>query len=240
MLKTKRINLSKNRILAGLPVKESRRLMPHLEFVLLARRDIIQKPGETLRYSYFPEDAIVSLLTAMKDGSTVEVGVIGCEGILGIQAFLGTRTISNVAIVQVGGGSLRVKAEVLQSEFKRGGVLADRLLLYTHYLLVHIAQTAACNRVHLLEQRLCRWLLLVNNRVQKNEFFITHELLANMLGTTRAEVSLAAGILRSHKLIRYGRGKITILDQKGLESIACECYRIVADDIDQLLKRKKC
>ena len=105
MLKSKRINLSKNRILAGLPVKESRRLMPHLEFVPLARRDIIQKPGETLRYSYFPEDAIVSLLTAMKDGSTVEVGVIGCEGILGIQAFLGTRTISNVAIVQVAGGT---------------------------------------------------------------------------------------------------------------------------------------
>src|SRR5262245_26643018 len=134
MLQSKNIDLSKNRILAGLPVKESKRLLPHLEFVPLARQDILQNPGETLRYSYFPEDAIVSLLTAMQDGSTVEVGVIGCEGILGIQSFLGPRTLSNVAVVQVAGGSLRIKAEVLQSEFKRGGVLADRLLRYTHYL----------------------------------------------------------------------------------------------------------
>jgi CRP-like cAMP-binding protein len=240
MLKSKTMDLSKNRILAGLPMKESRRLLPHLEFVPLARQEVLQRPGETLRYAYFPEDAIVSLMTAMQDGSTVEVGVIGCEGILGIQAFLGTRTLSNVAVVQVAGGSLRIKAEVLRSEFKRGGVLADRLLVYTYYLLVHLAQTAACNRVHLLEQRLCRWLLLVSDRAQKDEFLVTHESLANVLGTTRAEVSLAAAVLRSHKFIQYGRGKMTIMDKRGLESVACECYRIVADDIDHLLKGKEC
>ena len=235
-----KIDLSKNRILDGLPAVESRRLLPHLESVRLAEREILQRPGEPLRYAYFPEDAIVSLLTEMQDGATVEVGLIGCEGILGLQAILGAKTVANLAVVQVAGGALRIKANVLRTEFRRGGTLADRLLLYTNYLLVHVAQTAACNRVHRLEQRLCRWLLLVSNRLEKNEFSVTHELLANMLGTTRAEVSLAAGVLRKQKLIRYDRGKVAILNQMRLESVACECYRILADGIDALLKGQAC
>lgn len=224
-------DLKKNQILAALPEKESERLLPHLRFVSLSLAQVLYKPEDTIRHLYFPLDSVISSLASMEDGRSVEINLTGDEGLLGLRAVLGAKVSGYFAIVQVPGKALKVDVDVLRAEFKRGDVLHDRVLRYTRYLLFQVSQTAACNRIHRLEQRLARWLLMVHNRAKRDEFPITHEFLSQMLGTPRSEVTIAAGILRKAWLIRYWRGRMTILDRPGLESATCECYRVVTNEL---------
>jgi CRP-like cAMP-binding protein len=228
---TRRADMASNQILARLPEKEARRLLPHLRFVALRLKQALYRPGDAIRDVYFPQDAVISMIAPMDDGRSVEVTLIGREGMLGVRAILAGKTYWYSSVVQIPGGSLRIDAKVLQREFKRGGVLQDRLLHYISYLLVQTSQTAACNRVHRLEQRLARWLLMARDRVQQDEFPMTHEFLSEMLGTSRSEITSAAGMLRKFGVIRYARGRMTILDRKALESVACECYHILHDEL---------
>jgi len=224
-----KLDLSQNSILANLPKGISQRLLPHLEFADLRYEKVLFEAGGPLRYVYFPQNSVVSMLVSMENGATVEVGMIGHEGMVGIHALFGQKTTEYSAVVQIPDGCLKMKADVLFAEFKRGGVLQDRLLEYTSRFLSQVSQTAACNRVHHLEQRLCRWLLMVRGWVKGDSFPITHEFLSHMLGTPRSEVTLAAGILRKSGFIRYGRGRINILDLKGLQAASCECYQAGVD-----------
>jgi len=235
-----KVDLSKNRILAALPEEESSRLRPHLQLVSCSLGKVLWMRGDPVRYLYFPQDAVAALLASMDDGKSVEVALTGAEGLLGIWALLGAEKYWYLAVVQVPGSFLRIHAEVLRAEFERGGVLHHQLLRYTRYLLAQISQTAACNRVHLLQQRLARWLLMLQDHAKGNEFPITHEFLSQMLGTPRSEVTLAAGMLRNLGLIRYARGKMAILDRQGLEAAACECYQIVTDELNDPPVEKRC
>jgi CRP-like cAMP-binding protein len=226
-----KVDMSTNQILARLPEKESKRLLPHLQFVSLRLKEVLYRPGEPIQYAYFPQNAVLSMIAPMDDGRSVEVTLIGHEGMMGIRAILGAETHWYDSVVQIPGGCLRIDAKVLQTEFRRGGVLQERLLHFINYLLVQLSQTAACNRIHRLEQRLARWLLMAHDRVKQDEFPMTHEFLSSMLGAPRSEVSIAAGALRKSGVIRYARGKMTIVDRKGLQSAACECYQILHDEL---------
>jgi len=220
-------DLSKNQILAALPGRETKRLFPNLRAVSFGSRDVLFKAGDAIDYIYFPLNAVVSPLVLMHDGRSAAVSLVGNEGLVGLpSAILGMKTAPWHAIVQIPGDFLKIKAAAVQAEFRRCDVLHDRVLRYTRFLLAEISQTAACNSLHVLEERLARWLLMIHSRVRKDEFPITHELLADMLGMSRSEVTRAAGSFRKTKLIRYSHGKVTILDRARLESMACECYDI--------------
>ena len=226
-----KVDMSANQILARLPERESKRLLPHFQFVSFRLKEVLYRPGEPIQYAYFPQNAVLSMIAPMDDGRSVKVTLVGREGMLGIRALLGAETHWYDSIVQIPGGCLRIDAKVLQTEFRRGGVVQERLLHYISYLLVQLSQTAACNRVHRLEQRLARWLLMAHDRVKQDVFPITHEFLSDMLGTPRSEVSIAAAALRKSGAIRYARGKMTIVNRKGLQSAACECYQILHDEL---------
>lgn len=226
-----KLDLSQNQILAFLSEQECDRLLPYFEYLYLDAQKVLCRADEPLRYAYFPQDSVISIVSEMAEGVTVEVGLVGYEGVVGLNGLLGAITYQNMTIVQVPGGCLRIKKEILQAEFDRDKGFRILVHRYTRYMLAQVTQTAACNRVHRLDRRMCRWLLMCHNRAKRNQFPITHEFLANMLGTARSEVTLAAGNLRKAGLIKYGRGEITILDRKGLESAACECYKIVDDEL---------
>lgn len=225
----------KNRLLAALPAEEYERLVPHLELVSLQLNQILYEFGEPIEYVYFPHQGIVSLLSVLEDGSTVEAGMVGNDGMVGLPVILGGNKTSNQALVQVASNGMRMKAELLNSEFKRGGALQSLLLRYTQALLTQVSQGVACNRLHTLEERLARWLLTVQDRVESDEFPLTQEFIAQMLGTRRSGVTVAAGILSKAGTIRYSRGKITIVNQGDLEAIACECYGIIKAEFNRLL-----
>lgn len=227
-----------NHLLAGLPDKEYRRLRPNLQHVMLSQGEIIYEPGGRLDYVFFPTECVVSLLYTTEDGSTAEIGLTGNDGVVGVALFLGGDTTSNRAVVQIAGSALRMKAEVLQDEFARGGQFQHLMLRYTQALITQISQTAVCNRLHLIEKRLCRWLLLSHDRVHSDELLMTQEFIANMLGGRRESVTVAAGRLQEAGLIHYARGHIKILDRKGLEVTVCECYHIVKREFDRLLGNK--
>jgi CRP-like cAMP-binding protein len=171
----------------------------------------------------------------MEDGATAEMGLVGNEGMVGIALFLGGDTVPNRAVVQIRGSALRMKRQVLQQEFARAGLFQNSLLRYTQAFITQISQAAVCNRLHPVEKRLCRWLLLCHDRANSDELFVTQELIATILGGRRESVTVAAGHLQNAKLLRYARGHITILDRKGLEANACECYKIVKGEFDRLL-----
>lgn len=223
-----------NRLLASLPTEEYKHLLPKLERVVFSLGQNIYEPGESLEYIYFPISLVVSLLYTMEDGSTAETGLIGNDGAVGIALFLGGRTMRNRAVVQVGGGALRMNAGILQREFARGASLQNLLLRYTQALMSQISQTAVCNRLHSVEKRLCRWLLLSHDRVKSNELQMTQEFIANMLGGRRESVTMAASHLRNAGIIRYSRGHIGILDRRALEATACECYHVVNEEVNRL------
>ena len=226
-----KIDASKNQILAHLPAREAKRLLPHLRFVSLRLKQVLYQPGEPIGDVYFPHDAVISMIAPMADGKSVEVTLIGPEGMAGLRAILAGKTYWYVSVVQIAGLCLKINGKVLEAEFKRCGVLHERLLHYTSYLLAQTSQLAACNRVHRLEQRLARWLLTARDRVKRDQFEMTHEFLSEMLGTPRSEVSRATGALRKAGLIRYGRGTLTILDSEALESVACECYQVLRQEL---------
>lgn len=226
---------ARNRLIAALPDEVQRRIAPHLEAVRFRLGEVVYESGQRLTHVHFPVDCIVSLLYTMADGATAEIGMVGAEGVVGIALFMGGETMPSRAVVQSAGQALRMPAEALQEEFRRGGPFQLALLRFTQALITQMSQTAACNRLHEIEQRLCRWLLLSRDRLQSDELLLTQELIAGMLGVRREGVSVAAGALQAAGLIRYARGRITILDRAGLEARTCECYRAVRDACECLL-----
>jgi CRP-like cAMP-binding protein len=224
-----------NHLLGALPTDDYGRLAPHLELRPMRLGDVLYESGDTLRHVYFPTTTIISLLYVMEDGASAEIAVVGNEGILGISLFMGGETTPSRAIVQSAGHAFRLKAELLKTEFGRFGPTMNLLLRYTQALLTQMAQTAVCNRHHSVDQQLCRWLLLSLDRLASNELSMTQELIANMLGVRREGVTEAAGKLQDAGLIRYSRGRITVLDRPGLEARSCECYQVVKTEFDRLL-----
>lgn len=224
-----------NHLLAGLPEEDYQRLLPQLESVALELGQVVYQNAQQLEYLYFPTSAMVSLLYTMADGMTAEVGITGNEGVVGIALFLGGDTAPNQAMVQIAGAALRIGAKTVQAEFKRGEAFQQVLLRYTQALITQISQTAICNRLHPVEQRFCRWLLLSHDRVKSDKLEMTQELIATVLGGRRESVTVVAGRLQDKGLIHYARGHITILDRKGLEATVCECYEVVKTEYQRLL-----
>ncbi len=224
-----------NQLLAALPESERQRLFAHLESVQMPLGEVLYESGTELRYVYFPTTSIVSLLYVMEDGASAEIAVVGKEGLLGIALFMGGETTPSRAVVQNAGHGFRLKGQLLKSEFNCAGPVMHLLLLYTQALITQMAQTAVCNRLHSVDQQLCRWLLLSLDRLPSNEVSMTQELIANMLGVRREGVTEAAGRLQDASLIHYSRGRITVLDRKGLEARTCECYQVVKKEYDRLL-----
>ncbi|MDB6084817.1 MAG: Crp/Fnr family transcriptional regulator [Gammaproteobacteria bacterium] len=224
-----------NRLLAALPDVERERWLPQLEYVDLPLGNVLYEPGDTLSHVYFPTSAIVSLLYVMANGSSAEIAVVGNEGIVGISLFMGGESTPSRAVIQSAGQGIRLKAQLMKDEFDRAGAVHNLLLRYTQALITQMAQTAVCNRHHSLDQQLCRWLLLSMDRLQGNELVMTQELIANMLGVRREGVTEGALKLQQANLIRYARGRITVLDRDGLETRSCECYAVVKKEYDRLL-----
>ena len=224
-----------NRLLAALPESEWQRWLPELESVAMPLGQVLYESGATLSHVYFPTTAIVSLLYVMENGSSAEIAVVGNEGIVGISLFMGGESTPSRAVVQSAGSGFRLKAQLVKNEFNRGGPVLHLLLRYTQALITQMAQTAVCNRHHSLDQQLCRWLLLSLDRLENNELVMTQELIANMLGVRREGVTEAALKLQLDGLIRYARGRITVLDRQGLEKRTCECYAVVKREYDRLL-----
>ena len=220
-----------NRILQALPHEDRERLAPRFETVALSLSEVLFWPGDTIRHVYFPTTSIVSLLAELEDGSGVEVGLVGLEGMVGISAVLGGAE-TKVATVQGSGEALRMKAEAVREEFGRGGEFQRLLLRYTHALMMQISQSVVCNVRHNISGRLARWILMYHDRIGRDDFFLTQEFMANMLGVRRAGVSEAAERLQQMGMIQYQRGNITMLDRERLEQYACECYPVVKQKYD--------
>ena len=227
-----------NHILDALPEVERQRLFPHLELISMSLGMVVYESGATLRHIYFPTDSIISLLYVMQDGASAEIAVVGNEGAVGVSLFMGGATTPSRAIVQSAGSAYRLTGAALNREFNRHGEMLHVLLRYTQSLITQMAQTAVCNRHHSLEQQLCRWLLLSLDRLDGTEIKMTQELIANMLGVRREGVTEAAGRLQKLGVIRYSRGKITVLDRPRLESLSCECYAVVRKETDRLAQRR--
>jgi CRP-like cAMP-binding protein len=225
----------RNRLLASLPAAELARLSPYLESVALPLGEVIYESGGEQSYVYFPSSGIVSLLYVMDDGAAADIAVVGNEGMVGIALFMGGETTPSRAVVQSAGSAQRLSAAQVKAEFARGGPLRRVLLRYTQALMTQMTQTAVCNRHHVLEQQLCRWLLLSLDRLPANELVMTQQLIANMLGVRREGVTEAAGRLQADGLIDYRRGRISVLDRPNLETRACECYAVVKREYDRLL-----
>ena len=218
----------KNELLAALPRSAYLRLLPHLESVSLPLGTGLYNSGESIRDVYFPEDALVSLVTHMRDGATVEVGLIGRDGMVGIPVLLGDDIAFEAAVVQIAGSALRMPSVAFKEALKRGrNPLLTRLLLYTRVLMKQVAQTAACNGRHTAEKRLARWLLMCHDRTDSDELALTQDFISDMLGIRRSGVSSAAIGLQQEGFIRYSRGRVTILKREGLEAFTCECYAAV-------------
>jgi len=223
-----------NNLLSALPPEDWERWQELLEHVEMPLGQVLYESGGTLSHVYFPTTAIVSLLYVMENGASAEIAVVGCEGIVGVSLFMGGESTPSRAVVQSAGWGYRLKAHVIKTEFKRAPVL-HLLLRYTQALITQMAQTAACNRHHSLDQQLCRWLLISLDRLEGSELVMTQELIANMLGVRREGVTEGALKLQRAGLITYSRGRITVLDRKGIEKLACECYGVVKREYDRLL-----
>ena len=217
----------RNQLLAALPGEEYGRLLPHLESVPLPFMDILYEGGEPIRHAYFPDDGLISLLIVMEDETVREIGVVGNEGMLGTALALGAKTTTTRALVQLPGSAMRMKAGALRDELERGGSLPHVLRRYSHALFTQVSQSAACVSSHPVEKRLARWLLMTHDHAPGDEFEMKHEFLATMLGVTRSVVTRAAGRLQQQEIIRYVRGRMTVLDRGRLEAMACECYGVV-------------
>ena len=228
-------NPSQNHLLAALPTAEFELLAPHLELVALPLGEMLYEPDRQLQHAYFPTTAIISLLHVMESGASAESAGVGNEGMVGISLFMGGETTTSSAVVQTAGHAYRLVRRQLKQEFERAGLLQRLLLRYTQALMTQMSQTAACNRHHSVEQQLCRWLLLTQDRVAQRELVITQELIAGMLGVRREGVTEAAGNLQRGGCISYRRGHISVLDRAALEARSCECYALVKKEIARLL-----
>ena len=229
-------DIKRNHLLEALPAAIQERLLPQLEFVQMPLGGVLYESGGTLTHVYFPTTSIVSLLYVMENGASAEIAVVGNEGIVGISLFMGGESTPSRAVVQSAGQGYRLKSAIMKDEFN--GPMLHLLLRYTQALITQMAQTAVCNRHHSLDQQLCRWLLLSLDRLRGDELLMTQELIANMLGVRREGVTEGAMKLQHAGLIRYARGRISVLDRDGLEKRTCECYGVVKREYERLLPAK--
>lgn len=227
----------KNYLLAALPTDEFVRVKSKLELVSLKLGEVIYESGDKLLYIHFPTTAIISLLYIMENGSTAEIGVIGNDGVCGYALFLGGDSMANRAITQSAGEAYIMKAKDVKDEFALNGMFQKMLLRYTQAMMTQISQTAVCNRLHSVEEQLCRWLLLSHDRLNSDTLVMTHDLISNMLGVRREGVTLASKKLQQKKLITNVRGTMVVIDREGLEAAVCECYKVVNDEYNRLLGR---
>ena len=224
-----------NRLLGTLPKKEYERLLPELKRIPLNFGEVLYEPGDTIKHVYFPNDSIVSLLAALSERSTLEVGMVGNEGFAGLPIFMGVNVSQTRALVQGAGSAMRMTSAAVRHEANRLGALHHLLHRYSHSLLTQVSQSVACNRFHSVDARLARWLLMTRDRLGLDQFRLTQDFMSNMLGVRREGVNKAAGTLQTAKLIRYTRGMITILDRRRLEANSCECYAIIKAESDEYL-----
>jgi CRP-like cAMP-binding protein len=225
-----------NNLLASLPADIYEKLAPHFKPISLKQGDRLLQPGETIQNIYFPIDCLISITITVNKGTMVETGMVGCREMLGFNAFLsGRETTHTEYTVQIPGNAIKADAQMWHKEFDCNQELRNILLSYTQAFIVQISQTAVCNRTHLLEHRLARWLLEAHDRIKSDDLRLTHEFIATMLGVRRAGVTQAAQNLQDRGLIQYSRGHIHILNQGGLEAFSCECFRRVKNECDRLL-----
>jgi len=224
-----------NHLLEALPEAEYLSLRDKFELVSLTLGQVIYESGDRLSHLYFPTTSIISMLYIMENGGTAEIGIAGNNGLIGYALFMGGETTSSRAVVQIAGDAVRLRAAEAKKAFAAGGRFQELLLRYTQSLITQISQTAVCNRLHTVEQQLCRWLLINHDQLVSNQLVMTQELIANMLGVRREGVSVAATHLQQRGVIKYSRGTISILDREKLEAEACECYQVVMDEYDRLL-----
>ncbi len=220
-----------NEILAGIPPPERQLLFPKLEFVRLMVHQVLHEPGDTLKSAYFCNSGMISILSVFPDGKCVEVGLVGKEGFVGVPLVAGFRTASTRAIAQIDATAFRLDSDTFAKLLKECPVLERRLQQFSQIMAMEVTQIAACNRLHEVEERLARWLLMSSDRVGSNEVPLTQEFLAQMLGARRASVTVSAGILQRAGLISYTRGDVKITDRPGLEDASCECYGIMRQQI---------
>ena len=223
-----------NRLISGLPQRESNRILQRCETVNLAFGDILCEPDQPFRHIYFPLSGFISLVATVAGHQPLEIGLIGNEGMLGVSLVLGVNTAPLRAIVQGPGSALRMTAPQLRRELRENLALASTLNRYLYVLMAQLSQTAICTRFHEVGARLARWLLMTHDRAHADHFHLTHKYLADMLGVRRSAVTIAAGMLQKKKLIHYTRGQISILDRSGLEAASCECYEAVIKDYSNL------
>jgi CRP-like cAMP-binding protein len=223
-----------NRLLDGLPQHELELLLPHSKYVQLTQNQILHQLGEPVRYAYFPLSGMVSLLSSTSEGHTIEIAMVGNEGMIGVSLLLHAAVSSYDTGVQISGDALRIEAEQFKAGLIPGGQLEQHLLQYVNRLFAQVAQLAVCNHFHTTEARLCRWLLVSRDRANTDTLLLTQEIISHMLGTSRTVVTKAATVLADASLISYRRGKITIINRQGLEDHACECYSIVKDQSDRI------
>jgi CRP-like cAMP-binding protein len=219
-----------NRLLAALSRREYQRLLPALEEISLPFEEVLYEAGDLILNVYFPTSGIVSLLAAVENRATLEVGLVGREGMVGVPVFMGVKVSRNRAVVQGVGNAMRMKATAFRKECDNGSSLPRLLRRYSHSLLTQISQTAVCNRFHPIDARLARWLLMTSDRMEADQFALTQEFLSNMLGVRREGVNKAAGTLQTQDLIKYSRGTVTILNRAGLKAVACQCYAIIREE----------
>ena len=219
---------STNRVLAALPRKDYERCFAKFERVELIYGETIYKTGAVIHHVYFPESGIASLLSTVNGTSTLETGIVGSEGMIGLPVFLGVKTSNSLVLVQGAGFAMRMTTEHFLAECASGAEMTRILKRFTHSLMTQTAQSAACNRYHPIESRMARWLLMTNDRMKSGKFQITQEFLSNMVGVRREAVNKAAKGFQQRGLISYNRGKLLILDLKGLKAIVCECYKIIS------------
>lgn len=227
---------TRNLILNSLPKKDLEHLHDYLKPVELALGQVLYRPNEPIKYVYFPENSMASVVATTASGQCAEVGVVGREGIVGVNVLLGVDSIANECFIQNADGALRMETKIARQVFREGGAFQDASLRFINSLMMQISQTALCNRLHSIEERLCRWLLMCHDRVEKNKLTLTQEFLSIMLGVNRPSVTTTAVILQGAGLIKYARGLIIIIDRQGIEDLACDCYQTVKDENDRLSK----
>lgn len=224
-----------NHILSVLPKEDYERLAPHLEYIEMNQGEVLSHPEERIAYAYFPYRGTVSIVAVMRDGAEVEVGVVGREGMMGLPIVMGTDSMPLMAITQIPGSGVRIRAGRLQDALKQSEDMYKSFLCYAQAFFVQTAITAGCNRLHHMEGRMAKWLLTCSDRAESNELQLTQEFLAVMLGVRRAGVTVAANKLKEDGLIEYARGRVRILNAEGLEAVACECYQVVKKEFKRLL-----
>ena len=229
--------MNKNRLLTSLPQKERDRLSPYLEAVNLSVKELLVEYNEPIRYVYFPDDSVTSTVVETPDGGTIEVGLMGVEGMVGLSLLYGVKKSNSTVFVQVPGSATRMKAnDLVEQVVGKQSLLFKLLLRYANAFMAMVAQVAACNNLHSLEERMCRWILMTHDRVQRDDFLLTQEFLSHMLGVRRPSVSVVASTLQNAGIIRYSRGNVTVVNRKELEAASCECYGIIQEIVESIFE----